>query len=174
MKTRNDRPSLFSVCLIAVVGLTLPGCASGGAGQTGAARSNYGALPFIQPRTTVTPKASGPIVRPGPGPALPDAGGDKWPSLYPGSAGLYHQRGPRQPGLLPRVTPRPVPDSPVAAHPAPATLSGGIEIVPGPSIRERRSRMESLPSPLSDKSESQIQVVPSPVGRRFEELPPPE
>lgn len=166
MMMRNNRLPLL---VIAVTVLAQPGCASDGAGQSGAFRPTFGGLPFIQPRTTVIPRASGPIIQPEPGPALPDARSFKWPARFPGSAALRRRPLPVN---LPAITPRLTPGAPVATNSAPAALSGGIEIVPGPSIRARRSQMEMHPSPLTDQSNSGIEILPSPVGARLEKLAP--
>jgi hypothetical protein len=78
---------------------------------------------------------------------LPDATGRKYGPL-PGAAGVRYPYPQRR--MLPPVLPqrgRPIAQQPMPSHQRPAELSGEIEIIPGPSLRAQRARMEMLPPP---------------------------
>lgn len=183
--TQRHRIHRFAAVALLVIGTA--GCA--GSGRTySAGRPTFGGRPSIQPGVHSLPGSSyGPQIQPvpqaaptlsqppmmQPGPSLPDAFGQQTPR-YPESAAARRQPSVRG---LPTITPQPEPGTPVATQPqgnrSPASLSGDIEIVPGPSIKAHRARLEILPPPPGEKDESAVEILPSPRGLTVEELPSP-
>lgn len=178
-------------CRLLAAGLGLlvafsAGCASSGEINT-SRRPSFGKLPFGQaPYSHLRQSPAGPVIQPGtglnptpllpdrpsiqPGPALPDARGHRIP-IRPRSS----VRVPRKNrNGLPAVIPRTAPGGPVATDTTPAELNGGIEIIPGTTIRARRARVEELPAPPDGSSSADARIPDSLSGRRFEELPAPD
>lgn len=150
--------------------ICLNGCAANGRRNFSAMRP-FGSLPNVQPGTGLqsTPAMpNSPQIQPGP--ALPDADGYKFHDFPESVATPPRGRGRRP--WLPAVTPRPQLGTPIARDENPASLSGGIEIIPGPTLRARRARMEMLPPPPAETA-PEVEILKSPGEGRFEELPPP-
>jgi hypothetical protein len=166
----TDRRSKVLILGMGLLALSLSGCASGSSFSawrpgTGVWSNTPPAInggrtwngPLVQPGIGLQPTpamSSPPAIVPGPGPMLPDASGRKYAPL-PGAAGIRYPW-PQRP-MLPPVVPyhsAPVPQrgAPIAQQPMPssqrpAELSGEIEIIPGPTLRAQRARMEMLPPP---------------------------
>lgn len=134
-----------------------PGFGWSGSAANGPTRTWNG--PLVQPGTGLQPTpamTSPPAIVPGTrtGPMLPDASANQY-RPFPWATGIRYPQSPTR--ALPQQQ-RPVPQvlpqrgGPIAreASPSlqtPAELSGQIEIVPGPTLRARRARMELLPPP---------------------------
>lgn len=161
MTDRRNRVLILGVGLLA---LNLAGCASSGSSISawrpgdGLWSTNRPAVnggrqwngPLVQPGTGLQPTpamTSPPAIVPGPGPMLPDASGRKYLPL-PGAAGVRYPYPQRR--MLPPTVPQrgaPIAQQPMPSNQRPAELSGEIEIIPGPSLRAQRARMEMLPPP---------------------------
>jgi hypothetical protein len=90
-----------------------------------------------------------------PGPLLPDASGRKY-SPFPPAAGIRYPYPQRR--MLPPVVPQrgaPIARQQAPSGQKPAELSGEIEIIPGPTLRAQRARMEMLPPPPAGDAASQ-------------------
>lgn len=168
MIDRRHRLMLMGVGLLA---LNLAGCASGRSSFS-AWRPGTGVWTNTPPGINGGRTWNGPLVQPGtglqptpamsappsivPGPALPDASGSRY-RLFPRASGIRYPypRRPAMPVRPPVVPQRGAPiaqqDSPSEAKPA--ELSGQIEIIPGPTLRARRARMEMLPPPPENGSQ---------------------
>lgn len=159
MTDRRYRLLLLGVGLLA---LNLAGCASGGS-SVSAWRPGSGLWTTNRPGVNGGRPWNGPLVQPGtglqptpamsapptilPGPLLPDASGRKFVP-FPPAAGIRYPYPQRR--MLPPVVPQR--GAPIAQHQVPSTqrpaeLSGQIEIIPGPTLRAQRARMEMLPPP---------------------------
>ena len=193
MIDRRHRLQLLGLGLLA---FSLPGCASSGASSVSTWKPGYGWYgnatgansqrtwngPLVQPGTGLQPTpamTSPPTIAPGPGtgPMLPDASGNRY-RPFPSTMGVRHPypqgRTRQQQRMLTPIAPHP--GSPIARDPmpslqTPAELSGEIEIIPGPTLRARRARMEMLPpppdataaSPAQEPSQTPVEELPRPV-----------
>lgn len=143
-------------------------------GQSGQGRSRSWNGPTILPEQGLEPTPylqSPPSIQPGP--ALPAPSARRY-FPFPSSAGT---RQPLQ-RWQPSIPKAPQSGAPLAQHQDPVTskpaeLSGQIEIIPGPSLRARRAKLDLVPRPgavneLEDVDRDSVSTEPL-----FEELPPP-
>lgn len=129
------------------------------------------------PQYPAAQQQTGPVIQPrptSPGPAERFV-----PTPTPESVGTHT---PSSTEDLPVIRSRPEPGEPIAGaitphsgnsdSRVPATLSGGIEIVPGPAIRSYRPRLEILPPPPG-MEQTGVEELPAPRNPQVQELPSP-